>query len=277
MEENTDKRSPSRTATVSDILKLVVADYEAKNLSSIKALGYGVRRLEQFFQGKLADYVKHGDVLAYIAQRKADGAAPATIAMELGFLRRAYKLGHIAEMVSRIPNIPVLRFDNKRHEFVEPEEFERVCADAKRHYVRPYMFAYFYGWPRGEIFPLRRTNFDPAERVIRFKPVNSNKPERLVRLAGKGLEVVLEAYAYSGALEGRFLFCEKDGTEICRATYDVWLKSVSNYGRIFGDVRRTAKRNGVDPANQFPERIANAASAAVTDDTFEELADLGVL
>ena len=50
-----DERSPARAPTVSDILKLVVADYETRNLPSIVTLRHGVKRLDQFFQGKLAD------------------------------------------------------------------------------------------------------------------------------------------------------------------------------------------------------------------------------
>src|SRR5207248_2929638 len=68
--------------------------------------------LTAFFGAKRAVEVKTSDVDEYVAKRKDEGAANATINRELSALRRAYSLAMNAEVVHRSPRIRKLAENN---------------------------------------------------------------------------------------------------------------------------------------------------------------------
>jgi hypothetical protein len=58
-------------------------------MRSPERVGYAVKRLQPFFEGKLVERLRRSDISAYIEQRKASGVGPATINRELDTLSAA--------------------------------------------------------------------------------------------------------------------------------------------------------------------------------------------
>ena len=113
-------------AKVSDLLALVVTDYESAKKRSLPQL---LTRVEKHLKPGLgsvlcADFRKH-HAESYRRDRYAAGASVATINRELEILRRAFRLGTEEEppLVARTPKIAMDAEDNAREGFVEHDQY----------------------------------------------------------------------------------------------------------------------------------------------------------
>jgi len=97
-----------------------------------KSLAHVTRRidlaLKPTFKGKRLLSITTSEVRAYIAARQQAGAANATINRELAALKRMFSLAVQAGKLHAKPHIPMLREDNVRRGFFEPEAFGSVRA-----------------------------------------------------------------------------------------------------------------------------------------------------
>lgn len=66
------------------------------------------------------------------AARQQDGSSNATINRELSALRRMFRLGERAGKVNQRPYIQMLREDNVRCGFFEPDQFRAVVLSCQR-------------------------------------------------------------------------------------------------------------------------------------------------
>ena len=107
----------------------------------------------------------------YVAQRKATGAAAATINRELGALRGAFNLAYeeTPPRLPRVPKFPHLRENNVRKGFVTWEQFEALCTAAGDLWLRTMLeLGFTYGWREGEMLGLRCRQVDLKARTIRL-------------------------------------------------------------------------------------------------------------
>jgi integrase len=104
----------------------------------------------------------------YKGQRRAEGAAPATVNRELATLRRAFNYGKRSTppKVYSVPYIQMFKENNARQGFV-------VLIEV----------AYTYGWRRGEMLGLQVRQVDLLARTIRLDPGTTKN--------GEGREVVM--------------------------------------------------------------------------------------
>ena len=124
----------------------------------------------------------------YKRQRRAEGAAPATVNRELATLRRAFNYGKRStpSRVFTVPYIQMFRENNARQGFVEDADFSRMATEAAKDglWMRTLLeVAYTYGWRRGEMLGLRVRQVDLLNRTIRLD-VGSTKN-------GEGREVMM--------------------------------------------------------------------------------------
>ena len=128
------------------------------------------------------------DIRAYIAQRQAPivdedgtkhpGAANATINRELAALKRMFTLAVQAGKLHAKPYIPMLREDNVRRGFFEPEQFEAMRAKLPAALQPLVTFAYLTGWRlKSEILPLEWRQVDWTGRVVRLDPGTTKNRE----------------------------------------------------------------------------------------------------
>src|SRR5258706_13598137 len=105
-----------------------------------------VTPLRVTFGGMKANDITADRVTAYTAGRKAEQAANATVNRELSALRRMFRLGERAGKVAGRPYVALLREDNVRIGFFEPEQFAAVWARLPEDLQPAVEFAYLTGW-----------------------------------------------------------------------------------------------------------------------------------
>jgi integrase len=81
-----------------------------------------------------------------MAFRRAEKAEAATINRDLAALKRALRLAARAGKVAQVPDFSLLREDNTRKGFFEPEQFQAVLKHLPSHLNPVFQVAYITGW-----------------------------------------------------------------------------------------------------------------------------------
>ena len=105
-----------------------------------------------------------GDVERYVAKRRADGMAPASINRELAFLKRVFSVAGADGLVDSNP-VRAVRFfreNNARVRYLRPEEEQQLCKALPTEHWPKVAVALHTGFRQGNQFRLRWTdvNFD---------------------------------------------------------------------------------------------------------------------
>lgn len=139
------------------------------------------------------------DVRDYAAHRQEEGAANASINLELANLKRMFTLAIQAEKILQRPYIPMLKEDNVRKRFFERVEFDAVRAKLKAPLDAALTVAYYTGWrTRSELLTLEWRQIDRGAKVIRLEPrTTKNREGRLFKYAQ--LPEVVDAIEAVGA------------------------------------------------------------------------------
>jgi integrase len=246
---------------VADLYRDLRCDYEinGRRVRDLEKRWKG--HLEPVFGTDLARDVTTLRIRKYVEDRLAEGAARATVRLELAALRRAFRLGMQAGQVVRVPHFPTITVHNARSGFVDGERFDGLLAELPEHLRPVAVLAYWTGWRRGEILGLewRQLALDSGE--IRLDPgTTKNKDGRVVFLPPEALEF-LRAWKQStsclerdrGIIVARV--CHQAGRPI-RDFYSSWRKACAAAGvpgLLFHDLRRSAARNYV--RSGVPERV----------------------
>jgi integrase len=147
-------------------------------------VGRVLRTLGRFFSWwRIAD-IDAAVVLRYVAERRRQGKAPATINIELATLRRALRLSQELGHISSVPIIRTLRPAPPRQGFFETGEFEAVAAELPADLALVARIAYTFGWRlTDEVLPLTRSQVDLEAGTLRLIPGSAkNGDGRLVYL-----------------------------------------------------------------------------------------------
>jgi integrase len=187
----------------------------------------------------------------FIAQRREDRAAPATINRSLAALKRAFKLAARAKRVAEIPHIEMLEENNTRSNFIEQAQFDKLHAALPDDLKDPVLFLWLTAWRVNEMQTLQWS--DVHTDAIRLRPENSkNKRAREIPLTGELAELIARqrgALAKSGhTVEERpFVFLRDSGAAmgLFRKSWKTACESekVKLKGLWVHDLRRKAIRN----------------------------------
>ena len=193
-------------------------------------------------------------VITYVAHRQTQGAANASINLELANLKRMFTLAIQAAKLLQRPYIPMLKEDNLRKGFFERAQFDAVRARLRSPLDAAVTLAYFTGWRMAsEILPLHWHQIDRRAGVIRLEPgTTKNRAGRAfkyaelveVREAVEALWARHEALARKGIISP-LVFCRGGGQAI-KSFYTRWdhaCTAAGCPGRIPHDFRRTAVRH----------------------------------
>jgi integrase len=154
---------------VHELLDLVEADYELAQRRSLKRVRHARVPLLEEFGPDLALEVSPPRLEDYVARRRRDGAALATIQYELAILRRGFTLAVRRQLLPFRPSFPTLRVDNARQGFFERDGLERVRAALPEALRNVVTFAYLTGWRvPSEVLPLTWDRVDFAAGVVRL-------------------------------------------------------------------------------------------------------------
>jgi len=178
-------KTPKRDRrTIGELLDKLTAEYEQERRLSSQNRSQ-ITRARKDFGAKVATELTAEDVEKYVAGRKKQGDANATVNRTTEILRRAYKLAKITA-----PEIVHLsEKGNARKGFFSVEEF-RVLRSHLPDDLKDFChFAFITGWRRNEIRSLRWS--DVEENNIRLREENAkNREARDIAIAGELVGIV---------------------------------------------------------------------------------------
>src|SRR5262249_43774134 len=130
--------------TFEDLVRILLDDYQVNGRQSIKRVRGAIRNLREVFGGSRAIDITDDRLSSYIVYRQEQGAANATINRELAALKRAFRLA--GRKVGQQPRFRMLRENNARKGFFEPEQFEAVLKHLPEYLKPVFEVAYVTGW-----------------------------------------------------------------------------------------------------------------------------------
>jgi len=240
--------------TFDDLAQMVSDDYRANGKRSLDRIEDAINHLRVQFGGMKAIDITADRVTAYTAARKREKAANATVNRELSALRRMFRLGERAGKVATRPYIALLREDNVRIGFFEPEQFAAVWTRLPEDLRAAIEFAYLTGWRlKSEVLALQWWQVDFEAGMVRLEPGTTKNAdgrafpfaalpalERLVRTQAERTRAIERA---SGSIIP-WVF-HRQGRPI-RYFRRPWMRACRLAGlpdRLPHDFRRTAVRN----------------------------------
>ncbi len=240
--------------TLADLLDMVAADYLANSRKSVDRVIQAGAHLREFFRAeRKARDITSDLITRYQAHRLGEGAKASTVNYELAMLRRGLRLGARAGKVGTRPEFAMLKVDNVRKGFFEPEQFRAVLRHLP-HYLRPVAtVAYITGWrTKSELLTRQWRHVDFDAGWLRLDPGESKNSEgREFPLSSDLRSVFDEQRERVKAIERRlsavipWVFVHPDGSPI-RDFRGAWATACDDAGvpgKLVHDMRRTAVRN----------------------------------
>jgi len=234
------------------LMDLLIDDYRANERRSLKRLRASVAHLVGFFNDDLTIVITSDRVASYIAYRRAEKAAPATINRELAALKRAFRLGERVGKVMQKPEVAMLREDNRRKGFFEGAEYRAVVDHLPAELQPVIQTAYVTGWRiTSEILTRQKHHVNLDAGWLRLEPGETKNGEgRNFPLTPELREVLSQQLEETRRLEHAtgqivpWLF-HREGRPIkdFRWVWAAACRQAGVPGRIPHDFRRTAVRN----------------------------------
>ncbi len=209
----------------------------------------------------------------YIAARRKEEAANATINRELAIVKRAFNLGAKSDppKIVRVPHIPMLDENNVRKGFLEHEAY-RTLRDALPEEIRAlFVVGYHIGARVGELRGLRWDQVDfRAARITLDPGTTKNKEGRTLPIFGEMREwLMIEKNIRDAKFpQCRSVFRRRD--KPIKTFVKSWITACDAAGvpgLLFHDLRRTAVRNMIRAG--IPEKVAMQISGHKTRSVFD--------
>ena len=195
--------------------------------------------------------LKRSDVRAYIAERKREGIANATINREVGLLSSAINYAR-REWDWEVPN-PAERMrlneGDGRKRFATVAEIVALVRAAERHKRAPYLadlirVAVNTGCRRGELLGLRWSQVDLEARTIRLERSDTKNGKGRIVPLNREAHAALQARSQYRSLqcpESPWVFCRKSGARnlTIQSSWAAILESVGLEDFHFHDLRHT--------------------------------------
>jgi len=240
--------------TFDDLAQMVIDDYKANGKRSLDRIEDAINHLRVPFGGVKAIDITADRVTAYTAARKAEQAANATVNRELSALRRMFRLGERAGKVAGRPYVALLREDNVRTRFFEPEQFAAVQARLPEDLRPAVEFAYLTGWRlKSEVLALQWWQVDFEAGMVRLEPGSTKNADgrvfpfaALPALAGllrTQAERTRAIERASGSIIPWVFHRHGSPIQYFRRTWIRACRLAGLPGRLPHDFRRTAVRN----------------------------------
>lgn len=229
------------------LLELVIEDYEANDLRSTDALKFSFAPLTAAFGGLRISDITTDRIERYKVDRLRDGAARATINLELFRLSRGFTLALGRDLILKKPAIKAFRVKNVRQGFVTKAEYEAMREHLPEwvHILTDWLF--LTGMRIGAALQLEWRDYDGKFIHVRREIEKTDEPNDLP-LEGRFREVI------ERALKIRNLRCprifQREGRPLAKRTIETLVPAASlaaGLRRITPhDFRRSAIKNMVD-------------------------------
>lgn len=151
---------------VRDLEAVLATDWMVTGRRATRRLAFAFKHLNKRLGQKRVADVRYGDLAAYVAGRFEEGAAPATVRVELALLKRSMNL--VEGLV--LPRFPAIAVDNARKRFFTRAEFERLRAELPSYLRGPATVMYLIGWRKSEVLRLEWRDVDWEAGVLHLRP-----------------------------------------------------------------------------------------------------------
>jgi integrase len=195
--------------------------------------------------------IKTDGLERYVQARPHEGAAAATINLELGLLGRAFNLAIRAKRLgrNRRPFLPKLAADETRvrQGFFTRDEVDALCEHLPGDLADVVRFLFFSAWRVGEVRTLEWRDYDRREQVIRLRAEHSkNKRPRALPVVGE-IASVLERRLAVRQLDCPYIF-HRAGQPVgdFRKAWQRACEEIGLAGRIVHDLRRSGVKHLID-------------------------------
>ena len=236
--------------TFEDLARILLDNYRANGRRSLSRVEDAVGHLREFFVDSKAIDITEDRISAYIVHRQDQEAANATINRELAALKRGFRLA--GKKVGQVPRFQMLRENNTRKGFFEPEQFQAVLKHLPEYLKPVFQVAYITGWRvPSEVLTRKWQHVDLVANWLRLDPGESKNSEgRMFPLTPELSEILSRLLEQTRQLEKAservipWVFHRK-GKPI-RDYYGAWdeaCRLARLPDRIAHDLRRTAVRN----------------------------------
>jgi integrase len=236
--------------TFEDLGRILLDDYKANGRQSTRRAKSATQNLRRFFADSRAIDITEDRLNAYVVFRQEEKAANATINRELAALKRAFRLA--GKKVGMPPRFRMLRENNARKGFFEPEQFKAVLQHLPEDLKPVFEVAYITGWRvSSELLTRKWQHVDLATNWLRLDPGESKNSEgRMFPLTPELRDVLSQQLERTRQLEKAtervipWVF-HRNGKPI-KDYYGAWDEACRLAGlpdRIAHDLRRTAVRN----------------------------------
>jgi integrase len=246
---------------MADLLNDVIEDYK---LHERATLGNAKIQLDNhlmpaFGKVRAAEFTT-SHVTRYIAHRKREEAANATINRELAFLKRAFHLGAETDppRVVRVPHIQLLPEHNVREGLLDVDGYRRLLEELPNYLKLLFVVAYHTGVRSGELKKIRIAQVDLAGKEIHISGRTTKAKEGhtlpIYGDMGPWMEMGI-AERDAKFPQCPWLFFNEDGKQVgsFRKTWTSACKRAGVPALLFHDLRRSAVVN-MDRAG-VPRRV----------------------
>jgi integrase len=223
-------------------------------LPVLATMCYSFRHLLAYF-GENTKAVKLGFRLdAYVDDRRQEGAAEASIRMELALLDRAFKLAVQKRLISHRarPYIEKPAEDpmRVRKGFFTRNEIEALSERLPEAVADLVLFLFFAAWRVGEARRLEWKHYFPHEQAIRLPAeLSKNKHARALPVTGE-LATIIDRRLQARRLDCPYIF-HRNGRRIgdFRKLWKRACAAIGLDGRIVHDLRRSGVKHLIEAGN----------------------------
>jgi integrase len=236
-------------ARYDDLERMLLDDWKAKGRKGVQQAAARLRHLRKAFSGWAAAAITTDRTTSYALRRQDEGAAPATVNLEIAILHRSFVL---AKRAGRIRDVPIMdRLKGVRHRtgVVERGDFEAVCSRLAARYVPVARFLYLTGWREREALTLTWAHVDLSAGELHLAAENSkNREARAFPYASSpGLTALLQAQHDCRRVLSPYVFPGRAGRPLDRTGLQKrWREACIAAGvpaALIHDLRRTAARD----------------------------------
>ena len=261
--------SDARTLRYADMRNRLYAHYETNNLKSLlrhkvdgKMEGYlgtvAGDALDDHFKDCVAADITDHRLMTFIKNRQRAGKSNATINRSLQALKHMFKLAVKAKQIPAlaVPEFPKLKEPRARRDFLTPEEYQKVFAQAPD-YLKPlFAVAYHTGMRKSELLSRKWEHVDFEAGLIRLNDGETKNDEgRVIPMIGPVAALLHDLRATNPDAEYVFTHEGKRILDFRRAWRTALKKAglavgIKNGGHTFHGNRRSMATNlleaGVD-------------------------------
>lgn len=270
--------------TFDDLADSLVSRYKAEQRQSLSNTVTRLRPLREHFGTWRAVEVRASSMAAYAAKRRdVDGAAVATINLEIALAARAYSIAMEDGLIGQAPKFHVLPGANVRQGVIEEDQFKDIAQALPEKYRSFAWFLRLTGWRRSEPCRLRWTEVSWEANDLLLKRSKTGKPRRLPFGTYRSLHSLLQRQReHCDELQGKlgriieWVFPQPDGTQISDgAFYGAWkiAREVAGCPKATPhDLRRSIARKG--EKSRIRRSALMALMGVQTEDVFRRYAVL---